>query len=46
MGSHDPFGFLKHKLWPKEGLKVKLPISLLTTKSPGIALNSLRSGSM
>jgi hypothetical protein len=22
MGSHDPFGHLKHKLWPKEGLKV------------------------
>ncbi len=19
MGSHNPFGFLKHKLWPKEG---------------------------
>jgi hypothetical protein len=19
MGSHDPFGYLKHKLWPKEG---------------------------
>jgi hypothetical protein len=18
MGSHDPFGYLKHKLWPKE----------------------------
>ncbi len=26
MGSHDPFGYLKHKLWPKEGLEVKLPI--------------------
>jgi hypothetical protein len=26
MGSHDPFGHLKHKLWPKEGLGVKLPI--------------------
>jgi hypothetical protein len=23
MGSHDPFGYLKHKLWPKERLKVK-----------------------
>jgi len=33
MGSHDPFGYLKHKLWPKEGLGVKLSISLLTTKS-------------
>jgi hypothetical protein len=26
MGSHDPFGHLKHKLWPKEGPEVKLPI--------------------
>jgi hypothetical protein len=26
MGSHDPFGNLKHKLWPKEGLKVKSSI--------------------
>jgi len=24
MGSHDPFGDLKHKLWPKDGLGVKL----------------------
>jgi hypothetical protein len=22
MGSHDPFGHLKHKLWPKEGSRV------------------------
>jgi hypothetical protein len=26
MGSHDPFGYIKHKLWPKEGSGVKLPI--------------------
>jgi hypothetical protein len=26
MGSHDPFGYLKHKLWPKEGSGLKLPI--------------------
>jgi hypothetical protein len=26
MGSHDPFGHFKHKLWPKEGPKVKLAI--------------------
>ncbi len=26
MGSHDPFGHFKHKLWPKEGLEVKLAI--------------------
>jgi hypothetical protein len=33
MGSHYPFGYLKHKLWPKEGPRVKLPIWLPTTKS-------------
>jgi len=33
MGSHDPFGHLKHKLWPKERPKVKLAIWLSTTKS-------------
>jgi hypothetical protein len=33
MGSHDPFEYLKHKLWPKEGLGVKLAIWLLTTKN-------------
>jgi hypothetical protein len=26
MGSHDPFGYLTHKLWPKEGPRVKLSI--------------------
>jgi hypothetical protein len=33
MGSHDPFGHLKHKLWPKEGSGVELAIWLPTTKS-------------
>jgi hypothetical protein len=33
MGLHDPFGHLKHKLWPKDGLGVKLAIWLPTTKS-------------
>jgi len=33
MGSHDPFGHLKHKLWPKEGLGVELAIWLPTIKS-------------
>jgi len=28
MGSHDPFGHLKHKLWPKEMPIVKLPIKV------------------
>jgi hypothetical protein len=26
MGSHDPFEYLKHKLWPKERPGVKVPI--------------------
>jgi len=33
MGLHDPFGYLKHKLWPKERPKVNLTIWLPTTKS-------------
>jgi hypothetical protein len=33
MGLHDPFGHLKHKLWPKEGPRVKLTIWLPTIKS-------------
>jgi hypothetical protein len=34
MGSYCSFGRLKHKLWPKEGLGVKLAVWLPTTKSP------------
>jgi hypothetical protein len=33
MGSHDPFGHLKHKLWLKERLGIKLTVWLPTTKS-------------
>jgi hypothetical protein len=33
MGSHDPFGHLKHKLWPKGGPGIKLAVWLLTTES-------------
>jgi hypothetical protein len=33
MSSHDSFGYLKHKLWPKKGLGVKLSIWLSPTKS-------------
>jgi hypothetical protein len=33
MSSHDPFGYLKHKLWPKERSWVKLLIWLLTIKN-------------
>jgi hypothetical protein len=31
MSSHDPFGHLKHKLWPKERVGVKLSIWFPTT---------------
>jgi hypothetical protein len=33
MGSHDAFEYLKLKLWPKEGPRVKLPTWLPTIKS-------------
>jgi hypothetical protein len=33
MGSHDPFGHLQHKLWPKQRSWVKLPVWLPTTES-------------
>jgi hypothetical protein len=33
MGLHDPFGHLKHNLWPKEKSGIKLAIWLSTTKS-------------
>jgi hypothetical protein len=33
MGSHDSFGYLKHKLWAKDGAGIKLPIWLHTIKS-------------
>jgi len=33
MGSYHPFGHLKHKLWPKERLGVKLAVWFPTTKS-------------
>jgi hypothetical protein len=33
MGLHDPFGYLKHKLWSKEWPEGKLPIQFPTTKS-------------
>ncbi len=33
MGLHDPFEYLKHKLSPKGGSRIKLPIWILTTKS-------------
>ncbi len=26
IGSYDPFGHLKHKLWPKEKPRVKLAV--------------------
>jgi hypothetical protein len=33
MASHEPFGHLQHKLWQKEGSKVKLALWFPTTKS-------------
>jgi hypothetical protein len=33
IGSHDPFGFLKHKLWPTERSRVKLAVWLMSTKN-------------
>jgi len=33
MSLHEPFGYLKHKLWPKEGSVVKLSIWFPTIKS-------------
>ncbi len=24
IGSHDPFEYIKHKLWPKEGSRIKV----------------------
>jgi hypothetical protein len=33
MASHEPFGHLQHKLWSKEGPRVKLEVWLPTTKS-------------
>jgi hypothetical protein len=33
MGLHDPFGWLKHKLWAKEGSGVKLAVWFPSTKS-------------
>jgi predicted nucleic acid-binding Zn finger protein len=39
MGSHHLFGHLKHKLWPKEGPRVKLAV-----KKSRIDHISLRAG--
>ncbi len=33
MGSHDPFKHMKHKLWSKEGPKIKLAVWLPAIKS-------------
>jgi hypothetical protein len=42
MGSHCSFGHLKHKLWPKEGPRVKLAVWLPTTKSRGSTSSEIR----
>jgi hypothetical protein len=36
IGSHDPFGYLKHKLWPKKKSKVKLPIAPIYLHAGGV----------
>jgi hypothetical protein len=41
MGSHDPFGYLKHKLWPKERLKVNVATQVGVSKSPKLGLPRL-----
>jgi hypothetical protein len=44
MGSHDPFGHLKHKLWPKErpgGLHAKL-WGPKVMKVPTLAISGLQ----
>jgi hypothetical protein len=41
MGLHDPFGYLKHKLWPKERLGVKLFESFVSTISNSIVYETL-----
>jgi hypothetical protein len=46
MGSHVAFEYLKHKLWPKEGSRVKVPIWLPTTKSQKSPLIYLCAGDM
>jgi len=33
MGLHVPFEYLKHKLWLKKGLGIKVPIWFSTIKS-------------
>jgi hypothetical protein len=32
MGSHDPFNYLKHKLWPKKRLRVKFQFDFRSLK--------------
>jgi hypothetical protein len=39
MSLHDPFEYLKQKLWSKEGLGIKVPIWFLPTKSQESPLN-------
>jgi hypothetical protein len=33
LGSYDPFEYLQHKLWPKEGPRIRVSNWLPTTKS-------------
>jgi hypothetical protein len=44
MGSHDPFGHLKHKLWPKEGAGSQIGNLTLDHQKSRIARIPLRVG--
>jgi hypothetical protein len=44
MGLHDPFGFLKHKLRPKEGLGVQLAIWFRPLKVEIASISLLANG--
>jgi hypothetical protein len=46
MGLHDPFGHLKHKLWQKERLGVKIGNLTFDHKKLGIDLTFMRVGGM
>ncbi len=44
MGSHDPFGHLKHKLWPKERLRVTKLWVPKVARDPSLGISGLPLG--
>jgi hypothetical protein len=40
IGSHDPFRHLKHKVWPKEGPRIKLDSQPLKVNNHLISLRA------